>query len=542
MSKGGHTLAELNFTSEEDIRIKDAAFSFAAEGLVTPTTTLRAFVKESWPVIEPSLEYLPNWHIDATLEYLEAVALGQILRLNIEMPPRYLKSILATINFPVWMWTTQPWLRFMFVSYSAKLATAHSMKRRDIIRSEWYGRQWGGLVRILPNLDQKAHFGNMSMGEMLSTSIGGAATGFGADIIIIDDPINPEEAESEAERNRARNYVERTLSTRLNDKKRGAIINVAQRTHKNDVTAKLLEGEDYTTLSLPATAPARLVVDFPISKTQKVREEGDVLHAEREDAALLVKQQRKMGTRAYMAQYQQSPSTEEGAIFKAKWWKFYKDEELPKGFDRVVESWDMAFKDLETSSYVSGCALGQRGPNIYVLPEEVHEHLNFPETCKNVATYHGRINPYHACPVVPILVEDKANGPAVVSVMAAKIPGVIAVSPEGSKEARGSAVSPLVESGNVHLPYPYDNAGNVRPERRWVLEWIDEFERFPAEPNDRVDSFSQGVLRLMLQPTEGEQLGATDEHLDFENISDSLGDGVFNNLPGIGGGEEVFLD
>ncbi len=145
-------------------------------------------------------------------------------------------------------------------------------------------------------------------------------------------------------------------------------------------------------------------------------------------------------------------------------------------------------------------------------------------------------------PVVPILVEDKANGPAVVSVMAAKIPGVIAVSPEGSKEARGSAVSPLVESGNVHLPYPYDNAGNVRPERRWVLEWIDEFERFPAEPNDRVDSFSQGVLRLMLQPTEGEQLGATDEHLDFENISDSLGDGVFNNLPGIGGGEEVFLD
>lgn len=443
---------------------------------------LREFVKHAWPVVEPATTFIPNWHIDCMCEHLEAVDAGQIRRLIVNIPPRHMKSILTTIMWPAWSWTKAAYLRMLFCSYSASLSTTHSTDRRNLINSDWYRERWGNYVRLRPDQNQKMKYENTARGIMLATSTGGSATGFGADRLIIDDIMNPLEAESDTERRRAVDFYGQTLSTRLNDKKTGTIVVIEQRLHIEDLTGSILAAEQgWTHLDLQAVAEAKTVISFPISGEEKVREEGDVLWPEREGPAELERQKKTMGSRAFSAQFLMRPVLKGGDIIKRGWWRFYKV--LPDELDIQIQSWDLSFKDSKDNSKVVGQVWGKRGARIYLI-DQVRDNMDFPATIMAILALTAK----HPKTLTKI-VEDKANGPAVIATLQTRVQGIIPVKPEGDKVSRASAVTATIEAGNVHLPDP-----SIAP---WVNDFINECSAFPHGAfDDQVDTMSQALLRL----------------------------------------------
>jgi hypothetical protein len=281
--------------------------------------SLPEFVRAAWPVLEPETPYLSNWHIDAVSEHLEAVTAGQITRLLVNMPPRYGKSNLITIMWPVWEWIRRPETRWLFASYSGSLSVKHSVDRRAIIRSDWYQERWGHRVKIADDANLKTEFMNTRRGVMVATSVGGGATGRGGDRVVVDDPHNPLQAESDVQRRSAVTFFDRTLSNRLNDKRKGAIVVVMQRLHEEDVSGRCLE-LGYTHLKLPAEAKGRTVVAFP-SGREVVREDGELLWPEREGPKEIADAKAAMGSYAYAGQYDQEPSPPGGGLFRREWFR-----------------------------------------------------------------------------------------------------------------------------------------------------------------------------------------------------------------------------
>ena len=450
---------------------------------------LSEFIKQAWRVIEPGTTYVENWHIDLISEYLQAVEDGDVLRLIINIPPRHMKSIQTTVCYPAWSWIKKPEKRFIKVSYSDSLSRKHNVLTRDIIKSPWYKENWGDRFKIKDDVDRQNEFKNNFHGMMFSTSTGGSLTGEGGDVIIVDDPQNPLMANSEAEREASIAFFKNTLQTRLNDPKKGAIIIIMQRLHENDLTGYILSEElGYEHLCLPAEAPKKTIVQFPISKKEIIREEGDILNPERYDKGTLSGLKKSMGSVQYAGQFQQTPAPAEGVIFKREWLgNFYKPSSAPYQ-PSIIQSWDMAFTKSEGSAKVAGFVLGRQGSNIYVR-DLVNEKMSFTESVAAVRTLSGKWPKARAK-----VVENKANGPAIVDLLKKEIPGMVEFNPKGSKEERAISVTPYFEAGNIWFPDPATHP--------WVHDLINDLLIFPKGTyKDTVDSLVQGILYLMDKPT-----------------------------------------
>lgn len=445
------------------------------------------FFRAAWSVLEPSAPLLNNWHQECIAEYLQATLTGDIKRLIINVPPRYSKSLMVTVMFPAWCWIKDPSLRFINASYSEDLATKHNVDRRTLMRSEWYRTAWGHKFQFSEEQNQKTEYVNDKRGHMVAAGMLGTVTGKGGDYVIIDDPHNPKKAESDAERTAAVNAFDSTFTTRLDNKKTGRMIVVMQRLHFKDLTGHLLDkkaqGEDWTHLKLPAEAPKRTIVVFPISKRKIIREKNDVLHPDREGPKELKAMKIALGSYGYAGQYDQNPTPRVGGLFKKTYWRYY--TALPQKFDQIILSWDMSFKDLTSSDEVCGFAMGIVGADIYIFDCE-NDQWGFSKTCEALK----RMSLRHPL-AIRKLVEDKANGPAVIDYLKSKIAGLIAENPEGSKMERAALVEPIVESGNVHLPHP-----SIAPP--WVQKLIDQAAAFPkGDRDDMVDAMTQGIKYLM---------------------------------------------
>jgi hypothetical protein len=287
--------------------------------------SFRAFVEWAWPILEPQTVFLGNWHIDLICEYLEAVTAGEIRRLVINIPPRYMKSLLVSVLWPCWEWCRRPAERYIFSSYAETLASHHSLTRRRLIRSRAYQRLAPD-VRVTRDQAEKLEFHNTRGGIMVATSTGGSITGKGGTRLIIDDPHNPAQAESDAQRQQALDFFRYTLSTRLDDPKRDAIVVVMQRLHTRDLTAFCVE-QGFLALCLPARAPSHTTVTFPRSGRQVVRGLDTPLWPERQGIAELEHQQQVLGLYGFAGQYQQQPVPRDGGMFKTEWWRYW--EQLP---------------------------------------------------------------------------------------------------------------------------------------------------------------------------------------------------------------------
>jgi predicted phage terminase large subunit-like protein len=453
--------------------------------------SFRSFVEWAWPVLEPRTRFLPSWHIDLLCEYLEAVTAGEITRLVINVPPRYMKSLLATVLWPCWEWQSRPSLRSIFSSYAESLASHHSLCRRRLIRSRQYQR-FAPEIHLTRDQSEKLEFHNTLGGIMVATSTGGSITGKGGNRLIIDDPHNPTQAESDAQRQQAIDFFRFTLSTRLDDPKHDAIVVMMQRLHTRDLTAICLE-QGFEHVCLPALAPHHTTIVFPRSGREVIRELDSPLWPERQDVVELERQRRTLGSYGFAGQYQQQPVPREGGMFKQEWWRYC--DQLPAGFDDITQSWDLSFKGGEGNDYVVGLVLGRIGALVYVL-DRFKKKASFTETCQAIKQMAEKYPATRA-----VLVEDAANGPAVINMLQREIRGILAVTPEGGKWSRAAAVQPQVESGQVFLPKPRFADGQLRFEYAWVEDFIEQCSLFPkGDHDDDVDALTQAMVYLQNRP------------------------------------------
>lgn len=458
--------------------------------------SLATFVQAAWHIIEPNTDLLWAPHLDAMCDELEAISEALVSpkppdvppREVFNIPPRYMKSIIVTIMWPAWEWGpfNCPWSRWIFGSHSASLSTDHSVSRRTIIESEWYQSRWGDRVVLSTDQNVKTQFSNTRRGMMFSTSVLGAKIGKGGHRVVLDDPHDPETVLADEQRKKVVRVFKQGFSTRLNDKRRGAIVLVMQRLHDTDLAGHCIAlGYRLCCFANPAppegqtfvTARGRVITRAP----------GEILWPEREGVAELAEMRRTLGEYGFAGQYLQQPSPPGGVIFKREWWKFY--VVLPAVTTGKMISIDCAFKDNDDSDFVAALVATFAGANTYIT-EIVKERLSFTGTKSLVMTLRGR----HP-DATRVLVEDKANGTAIVDDMKSKIAGLVPVEPEGGKIARAWSAAGDVEAGNVYLPEYLDDQGTVMPGREWVPEFVDTCAKFPKVANDDdVDAFSQLMI------------------------------------------------
>ncbi len=214
------------------------------------------FVKQSWPIVEPGRSFIDGWHIQAICEHLEAVAAGHIRKLIINIPPRHMKSLLSAVMFPAWTWIHTPVSEWLTASYSLSLSIRDAAKARQIIESDWYKANWPH-VQMREDQNSKSNYKNTHGGARIAVSVGSQVTGYGGDYLLVDDPINADEANSPVIRQQTIEWYTSTFFSRANDPDTAAFIVIMQRLHANDLAGYLLQHEkNHELLCLRAVALA----------------------------------------------------------------------------------------------------------------------------------------------------------------------------------------------------------------------------------------------------------------------------------------------
>ena len=414
-----------------------------------------------------SPEFSWDWrHLVYIREHLDAISSGKINRLIITVPPRHGKSEMGTIRYPVFRLEQDTSMRVIIAAYSQTLANTFSRKARRIAQ---------GRLRFASDRKAVEQWDTEQGGGMRAVGVGGSITGLGGQLVVIDDPVKSrEEAESETYRERVWDWYRDDLYTRLEPG--GAVVLTMTRWHEDDLAGRILQSEDgdsWTVVNLPAIAEEGDALK---------RQIGEPLCPERYGLDSLKDRQRVLGSYGFNALFQQRPAPPEGGLFKRSWWSYFK--EVPK-FDRIISSWDLTFKDGPKNDYVVGLIIGQIGASFYVV-DCVRDRMDFTDTLPAIMNAFNRFKPQAT------IIEDKANGPAVISLLRSRIPGLIAVNPQGGKFSRASAISPMVEAGNIFLP----------ERSSFTSSLIEECASFPnATHDDQVDALSQGLSWLRSRPS-----------------------------------------
>jgi predicted phage terminase large subunit-like protein len=447
------------------------------------TRHLKDFIRQAWPVIEPSTPFVTGWHLDAICEHLEAISSGQIRNLLVTIPPRHMKSLAVNVFWPCWEWIRWPQRRWLFSSYAESLSIRDSVRCRRLIQSPWYQSLFGHCFVLTGDQNEKQRFENDRSGCRIASSVGGSNTGEGGDRIVCDDPHNIHEAESAVIRKGTCEWWDKVMSTRLNDPKAGAKVIIMQRVHSADLAGHVLAQGGYEHLCLPAEYEA-IPRTSSIGWTDPRKEWGELLWPQHFGAEQIAELKLRLGSYASAAQLQQRPSPAEGGIFKRSWWR-YNPKLKYFQYDCMIQSWDLAFKGDDNSSNVVGQVWGRRGGE-FALLDQVRGKFTFPETLAKFRELTARWPQATAK-----FVEDKANGPALIATLRNEIPGIIAVRPDGTKEARAHAVSPLIESGAVFLP--------DKQTAPWIDDFVEECAAFPKGVyDDQVDCCTQALKQLNL--------------------------------------------
>ena len=448
------------------------------------TRRLHEFIKQAWPIVEPATRLIWGWHLDAICEHLEAVTRGQIRNLLITVPPRHMKSLAVSVFWMCWEWIQWPERRWLFSSYAESVSIRDSLRCRRLVQSPWYQANFGIRFALTGDQNEKQRFENDKGGWRIATSVGGANTGEGGDRVICDDPHNVKEAESDASRKNACDWWDQVMSTRQNNPRNGARVIIMQRLHQADLAGHVLEQGGYEHLCLPAEyegSERKTVIGWRDPRT----EIGELLWPEQFGPDQIAELKLRLGSYGASGQLQQRPSPICGSILQRGWWKFYTRPLGLQHGDVVIQSWDLAFKGGTNSSFVVGQVWLRRGGG-FALVDQIRAKLTFPETLEKFREFSARW-PYS----IAKLVEDKANGPALIAMLQQEISGIIPVKPDGSKEARALAVSPLIEAGNVWLPDK-----SIAP---WIDDFIDECAAFPKGAYaDQVDCCTQAIKALYL--------------------------------------------
>jgi hypothetical protein len=299
-----------------------------------------SFMVRCFTELNPGAPFLPSWHIEVMAAKLQAVRDGRIRRLIINIPPRHLKSLAASIALPAWLLGHDPAKAIINVTYGQELSDKFARDCRAIMTASWYRDLFP--TRLTSPRAPLQELVTARGGFRLATSVGGVLTGRGADLIIIDDPLKPTDAMSESRRVAANDWFDGTLYSRLNDKTKGAIVIIMQRLHEDDLVGHVRKQEGWGVVSFPAIAEVdeERVVETRFGRRTFIRRTGEALHPERESLETLTRIRSTIGEYNFAGQYQQTPAPAGGGMVKEAWFRRYRPDERPASFDQIVQSWD----------------------------------------------------------------------------------------------------------------------------------------------------------------------------------------------------------
>jgi predicted phage terminase large subunit-like protein len=425
--------------------------------------------------------------------------------LILSIPPQNGKSTMITETLPAFYLGKYPTRKVIEVSYGDSLSKRFGRRNRQKI--EEFGEELFG-IRLSPtrNTDQEFEV-DKHKGSMISRGILAGITGNPADLIVIDDPVkNRSEAESQVRRDKIWDEYLNSIKTRLSAK--GKLIVIMTRWHHEDLAAQIAASESgVTVVNIPMEAEDNDILG---------RKKGESLFPEIGKDTKWMQKFKKVfikeeGMRSWYALFQGKPTAEEGNLVKNYWWRYWQPNtnntlpmikttnengeigytkaiKLPEDFDEIIQSWDCSFKDTTTSDKVAGVVMARKESNIFIL-DCVNKQMNIIETIQSIEVF-NKLYPK----IKRHLIEEKANGAAVIQILSRKMTGIIPIKQAGTsgntKESRVVAISPPIESGNVYLPHPslFD----------WGSELLAQFGTFPlGKFDDIVDAVSQGINDLM---------------------------------------------
>lgn len=404
-------------------------------------------------------------------------------RLIITMPPQEGKSERGSKYLPAWGLDINPEHKWVLASYAATLARRNGRASRDLMMNqpELFKHTVAADVAAQHEWELAGH-----RGGVFAVGVGGGMTGRPADCVVIDDPVKDrEEADSEVFRERVWNWYQDVVTARLSAE--GRVLVIMTRWHEDDLVGRLLakDTKDWCVLNIPAQC-----VDEAIDPLK--RKHGEFMKSARKRTQRQwAKRKASLSRRSWESLYQGAPTPGEGTVFLRKDITYYdkplwminsRGEHLIPGSNiRMVQSWDCTFKDKKDSDFVVGQVWAQIGPDFYLL-DQVRERLSFTATCDAMMALSAKWPQS-----ITKLVEDKANGSAVLDHLKRLLPGLIAIEPEGGKLSRANAISPFWEAHNIKLPKFAD----------WSEKFVNEVCGFPNAANDdQVDGMTQAIRRM----------------------------------------------
>lgn len=472
------------------------------------------FMANSWHAIETQ-SFKPNWHIDCIAEHLEAVVRGEVKKLLINIPPRHSKSNMCSIALPSWVWAQNddpddgnyrdypealvgPKTKFLFLSYSNGLSLDHSRQTRKLIGSPWYRRHWGERVAVSREKDTETRFDLVQGGYRIASSVGGTATGRGGDIVVVDDPHNVKDGESDKVREETVRWFDEVLPTRRNDPNRSAIIVVMQRVHDRDVSGHIIAKQlGYEHVCLPA----RYEPNHPhVFRDDKRTADGELLWKGHFDEKSIQDLELSLGTYGSAGQLQQRPSPRSGGYFDKAWFPII--DRIPEGVKIVdrVRSWDLAAtKDIAKLDppWTAGVKMA-KGDDGRIYIEHVERGRGNPgyveEMIRRTARLDGKMHGMRNFRI--FLPQDPGSaGKTAISYLVARLAGfrVVWDTMSGDKTERADPVSSQAKAGNI-----------VLLSGTWNERYLDELAAFPtARHKDQVDATATGFATIIGKKKKG---------------------------------------
>ena len=466
---------------------------------------LSHFIRQAWAKIDPST-YVHNWHIDEMCEHLEAVSVGDITRLIINIPPRHMKSLSVSVFWPAWDWVETPERRFLFASYAQNLSIRDAVKSRRLIQSPWYQDRWSDRFEMTSDQNTKIRYDNNKQGYRIATSVDGGLTGEGGDIIVVDDPHNVREVMSDTKRQSVIDWWDDAMSTRLNDPKTGAYVIIMQRVHEEDLVGHILaknHGWDHLCL------PARYEVDHPtpvistIGRKDPRKKEGDLLFPGRFAEAEQTDIENRLSDYGVAGQQQQRPSPKGGGVIKDDWWQYY-DNLLEVPWMRRVIYVDTAQEVGEHNDWtVFQCWGHVPGKGIYLL-DQIRVKVEAPElraVAKEFWAKHSKL--YKSKVGASVMkIEKKSSGSSLIQDLQRldKVNVAAIERPAGnSKAQRVNDYSPKIKNGFVWLP----SGATDLTDGEWVSDFKREFRQFRLDMthkhDDQVDPCMDAIQDMIVE-------------------------------------------
>lgn len=444
------------------------------------------FVKRAWEHIDPA-PLVWGEHMSAICTHLQKMGEGKLRKLIITIAPGHAKSMIVSVLFPAWMWARNPKWQNFAAAHNRDLCMRDAVRSRTLMMTPWFRERFMGAREgseawdFSEDENNKGRYVNTRGGARTCVSVG-SGTGFRADHMGIDDPLNAMDATSKIELEKVIEWYKTTTVSRFNNPKTATRVIIMQRLAENDLVGYLLENDkEFVHLNLPTEYEERNKCVTPFWSDPRT-EEGQLLFPELFDASVVTEMKRSMGSFVFASQHQQRPIPLEGGMIKASYFEGRWDT-LEDRYDQQNIYVDATFRKTEDNDFVAIGVFGKKGPNLFLL-DLVWERMTFTQTLTAIKALK------HKWPrTTGIYVEDKANGDAIIDTLKAAIPGVNPIKPEGGKEARVSAITPLLEAGNLFLPR----------HAKWVDRFIAEACAFPKAPHDdAIDMCAHAVNHMLI--------------------------------------------